>query len=123
MFATPIFSKNKTVQEYYIAMKDHLGLPDFKMSDIKQQPSPVTKLNVKADADLNNEQDTEEEEVVTTDVEAVTTDVEAVTTDVEAVTNKTNFVKTVLLAQKAEEYATIDTDSEETTDTTDVCDK
>ena len=66
MMSSPMFSKNKVIQEYYEAMREHLGLPEFSMPEIKseghseaiQNAGPIEEKEV----DLNNEQDTEDEE-------------------------------------------------------------
>ena len=37
MMSSPMFSKNKVIQEYYDAMREHLGLPEFSMPEIKSE--------------------------------------------------------------------------------------
>ena len=67
MMSSPMFSKSKVIQEYYDAMREHLGLPEFSMpeikseghSDVMEKAGPVNEVK---EADLNNEQDTEDED-------------------------------------------------------------
>mgnify|MGYP001444261443 CR=1 FL=1 len=67
MMSSPMFSKSKVIQEYYEAMREHLGLPEFSMPQIKSEghsdavknAGPIEEVK---EADLNNEQDTEDEE-------------------------------------------------------------
>ena len=67
MMSHPMFSRQKIIQDYYQSMKEHLGLPDFKLPDnIKKadkadENSNVNKETEKTSVDLNNEHDTEEE--------------------------------------------------------------
>ena len=66
MMSSPMFSKNKHIQEYYDAMREHLGLPEFSMPDIKSEGHSDAIKNAgpiveEKSTDLTNEQDTEEE--------------------------------------------------------------
>lgn len=62
MLANPAFCKDKVLCDYYKSMKEHLGLPDFSLPDMKAEQHPSVEADKKAQADLNNEQDTEEED-------------------------------------------------------------
>jgi len=67
MMSSPMFSKNKVIQEYYDAMREHLGLPEFSMPEIKSEGHSDAIKNAgpiveEKEADLNNEQDTEDED-------------------------------------------------------------
>lgn len=55
MLSNPLFSKQPQVCEYYQTMKEHLGLPDFKMPEIN-------KPEENSEPKLNEEQETEEED-------------------------------------------------------------
>merc|ERR1712166_925948 len=49
MMSSPMFSKNKAIQEYYEAMREHIGLPEFTMpqinsdghSDVIEKSGPI----------------------------------------------------------------------------------
>ena len=67
MMSSPMFSKSKAIQEYYDAMREHLGLPEFSMPEIKSDGhseaiNNAGPISEEKDADLTNEQDTEEED-------------------------------------------------------------
>lgn len=67
MMSHPSFSKNKIVQEYYETMREHIGLPEFKMPEMKAEQhgniaSKAGPIESESKADITNEQDTEEED-------------------------------------------------------------
>ena len=104
MMSHPMFSRQKIIQDYYQSMKEHLGLPDFKLPDnIKKadkadENSNVNKETEKTSVDLNNEHDTEEEVATEEKVAVDDNIVEEIATE-EKIKMKKALMKQSLLRQ------------------------